>query len=331
MIILKNQGEIDIRAIKTMGVNVKRCDSPIGYFGTGLKYAISVFLREGIDFQLFIGENRYEFHTESCDIGGKEFAMCHMRGPHDSIELPFTTDQGRNWELWQAYREIHSNCLDEGGEIFNAQSARGEAGYTTFCIEDIDTHGIFLHQMDLPKLFSDDDIEIYEGESDCIYYNGIRAKVLNRPSMYTYNILRTCTLTEDRLICYGWQVEHAINESLVKMADKGIIERFITAPAQYFESSMSMRHNNNAAPGDTFKEVYQAVSKDTGSSVRDYMSFHTPRQPKTRAEKRVEFMGLMEDACTEFGLSFAIENDKVVITGDLIEEEQQAIEHTEES
>jgi len=52
MIILKNKGEIEIETITTMGVNVKECDSPIGFFGTGLKFAIATFLREGIAFAL---------------------------------------------------------------------------------------------------------------------------------------------------------------------------------------------------------------------------------------------------------------------------------------
>ena len=32
-------------------------------------------------------------------------------------QLPFTTELGKNWEVWQAYRELHSNTLDESGVI----------------------------------------------------------------------------------------------------------------------------------------------------------------------------------------------------------------------
>jgi len=40
-IIFHNQGELDIRAVTTFGLSVKKNDNPIGYFGTGLKYAIA--------------------------------------------------------------------------------------------------------------------------------------------------------------------------------------------------------------------------------------------------------------------------------------------------
>ena len=47
MIVFENPGEIDIRSISTFGVSVKEGDNPIGFFGTGLKYAIVVLLRTG--------------------------------------------------------------------------------------------------------------------------------------------------------------------------------------------------------------------------------------------------------------------------------------------
>ena len=47
MIIFQNKGLIDVHAISIMGVSVKE-DNSIGFFGTGLKYAIAVLLREGI-------------------------------------------------------------------------------------------------------------------------------------------------------------------------------------------------------------------------------------------------------------------------------------------
>jgi len=46
MITFENDGEIDLRAISQFGINVKTGDSPIGFFGTGLKYALAVLMRE---------------------------------------------------------------------------------------------------------------------------------------------------------------------------------------------------------------------------------------------------------------------------------------------
>lgn len=325
MIVLKNRGEIDIDLIRVMGVNVKESENPIGQFGTGLKYAIAVFLREGIDFSLWIGANKYEFFSEEKNIRGKAFNICKMRGPHDSIDLPFTTDLGRNWEIWQAYREIDCNCMDEAGEIFNAQSVRGEDGYTTFCIEEIDTRGIFLRDSAAPLLFSNDDIEIYEGESECIYYRGVRAKDLDRPSLHTYNIKRDCDLTEDRLLCYDFQVERAINESVAQMgsANKSLIKSVITAKPSYYESSLTMQHDTRVAPGSVFKEVAQENSKEANHSVKSYIADHMPKAPETRSERRTKMMRRLEDFCRDFELDWNIEYHPSLlqITGELLDAE----------
>ncbi|WP_198164368.1 hypothetical protein, partial [Bradyrhizobium jicamae] len=42
-----NAEPIDLNAIALMGVSVKTGASPIGYFGTGLKFSIATLLRTG--------------------------------------------------------------------------------------------------------------------------------------------------------------------------------------------------------------------------------------------------------------------------------------------
>lgn len=320
MIILQNRGEIDIDVIKTMGVNVKETESPIGYFGTGLKYAIAVFLREGIDINLWIGRIHYEFYTEKKTIRGKDFELCKMRGPYDSVDLGFTTDLGKNWKVWQAYREIHSNCLDENGEIYNAQSGCGEDGCTTFAIQEIDTYGIFLHQMDNDLLWANEDVAIYEGESVCIYYRGIRAKDLDKPSMYTYNIKRQCDLTEDRLLCYDWDVQYAINNAIARMENEIIIKTVVTAPNDRFESTLNMRHWTNGTPSAPFLSVAAQHSRELNYSAREYAKQHTPKAPMTRTEKRADFISKLASFCGSFDLDYEIDDDRIIITGDLISE-----------
>lgn len=321
MIILRNRGEIDIDVIKTMGVNVKDAASPIGFFGTGLKYAIAVFLREGVELSLFIGTNKYAFITEQKVIRGKSFDLCKMQGPFDIVDLGFTTDLGRNWELWQAYREIHSNCLDEGGEIYTGEVRSGVAGETIFCLPDMDTTGIFLDASS-PRLFSGADVDIYEGESSHIYYNGIRAKDLDRPSIYTYNIKRECKLTEDRLLCYDFQVQHAINESIARMDNADIIEQVITAHGDRFESTLNMHSNNYAAPSAAFVSVYKDRAKDVHSSVRDYVVAHMPRKELSASEKRQKMLDELTDFCDSWGLSFARDDGAITLTGEMLADDE---------
>jgi hypothetical protein len=105
-----------------MGANVKVVDNPIGQFGTGLKYAVAVILRHGGTVRLFIETEEYEFYVHEKDFRGKELQTVRMRKRHGTLarwmssrQLPFTLNYGRNWELWQAYRELESNARDERG------------------------------------------------------------------------------------------------------------------------------------------------------------------------------------------------------------------------
>ena len=55
MVVFENTGEIDILSISSFGVSVKEGDSPIGFFGTGLKYAIAVLLRHNQKITAYCG------------------------------------------------------------------------------------------------------------------------------------------------------------------------------------------------------------------------------------------------------------------------------------
>ena len=46
---MNHTGEIEPLLIRTFGVSVKDSESPIGFFGTGLKYALAILLRERHD------------------------------------------------------------------------------------------------------------------------------------------------------------------------------------------------------------------------------------------------------------------------------------------
>lgn len=47
MIIFRNAGTIDPKSITTFGVSSKENPGAIGFFGTGLKYALAILLRHG--------------------------------------------------------------------------------------------------------------------------------------------------------------------------------------------------------------------------------------------------------------------------------------------
>jgi len=94
-----------------MGVNVKENDNPIGHFGTGLKMAIAVLLRTNHNITIKTEDQEYIFGIDLKTLRGKDFWVCTCNGE----ELPYTTELGKEWDVWMAYRELISNTIDEGG------------------------------------------------------------------------------------------------------------------------------------------------------------------------------------------------------------------------
>lgn len=314
MISMQNKGLIDIDLITTMGAHVKSGDDSIGYFGTGLKYAIATFLREGIGFYMLVGDIKYEFFTEPKTIRGKEFNICHMVGPYDSIALGFTTELGKNWQVWQAYREVYSNCLDEGGTIAHGERLTAKADYTTFVIVDeIDHDGVFLRELDKELVYSDDEIDIYSGVSDVIYYRGIRAKDLSKPSAYTYNIKERCQLTEDRLLCYDFQVEAIITNAVATMDNKDVIKTVAAAPKTNYESSIRYGDYISRPPNQPFIDVVNG-ERQVNPTISGYIKEHTPKQARTPEQRKEDFLSNLQELCDEYGASFVYER-VVVISG----------------
>jgi len=316
MIILKNKGEIDIDLITTMGVNVKEGDS-IGYFGTGLKYAIAVFLREKIPFSLFIGGSVFGFITETKVIRGKEFEICVMSGEFDSIQLGFTTELGKNWEPWQAYREIHSNCLDENGEIFTSNSAKPQAGYTTFLLpEDEQFSGVFLQDTGKKLIHKTDEVEVYEGASDWIYYRGIRAKNTREQSIYTYNLIKPCVLTEDRLLCYDHQAQIAIGKAVAQCNDTELLKTLITSDENTYEASLDMGYWVDDKPSEAFNRVLEDNKGRASTSARQYYEKNLPKVATTNLKDAA--ISTLQEVCETYELQMEYDGQEITINGEIL-------------
>ena len=113
-VIFSNPGLIDLRAITTFGVSSKENDSAIGFFGTGFKYALAILLRERQDITILRGKTKkYKFSHKTQTVRVDKFDFIYM----NEQALNFTTDLGKTWKLWQAYRELYCNCVDEYGKV----------------------------------------------------------------------------------------------------------------------------------------------------------------------------------------------------------------------
>lgn len=179
---ISNQGELDPRLIFLMGATTKSNDeAKIGKFGTGLKYAISFFIRSNIDFKLFVGENEVIFNTEQQTIGENTFEEIYCNGKSMSI----TTHYGHQWKAWEACRELWCNSIDEGGESKKVADDRGgkivgEEGKTIFYIQmskeiaDVVTRWDEYFLSATP-LFEDEDVAIYlnSGNNLKLYKNSV--------------------------------------------------------------------------------------------------------------------------------------------------------------
>jgi len=220
-----NPGEIDPRMWATFGVSVKESAGAIGQFGTGLKYAIAVLMREGRSLEIVSKGNRYVFGVKQTDIRGKDF----MQITCNSEMLPFTTHLGAKWELWQAYRELYSNCLDEGGNI-------SSVGDTVIYAElgDIDHDEVFLNKSSRKLIVSSKYCDVYTGSSTRIYCKGIRASGIPRESLYTYD-LKLADLTEDRTLKYMFQVDQAISTAVIEGEETELAENFLFCSKDKFE------------------------------------------------------------------------------------------------
>ena len=229
-----NPGEIDVRLITTLGVNVKDCDSPIGYFGTGLKYAIAVALREAQEIVVWSGLQRIDFRVVPGEIRGKEFGFIEWQqeGALHAHRMGFTTDLGKNWTLANAYRELHSNSLDESGREGTSDDIAPQEGYTTIIVTGDAFAAVHRARYDFlldplrTKFASNGHVEVYAGECEHIFYRGIAACKLAKPAAFLYNILDTCELTEDRTLSGGsYLCDYKIGEFLATAAPRHVMER----------------------------------------------------------------------------------------------------------
>lgn len=228
LIRFSNNGQIDSVMWQTFGVSVKGGENPIGQFGTGLKYAIAVLMREGRSLSIKSGGDEFVFGTQAKTLRGKDFEQITCNGE----PLPFTTHLGDKWKLWQAYRELYSNCLDERGWI-------GDGGDTVVsaALADIYHGDVFLNTENRKMVSSSSRCEVYNGDSEYLYFRGIRAMDLPTRSRYTYNIL-DADLTEDRTLKYQHQVFGAIADAVMLADCPDFLTDFLTQTKGSFEETV---------------------------------------------------------------------------------------------
>lgn len=270
-LVFETPGSLDLRAFTLMGVSVKpNAANPIGYFGTGLKYAVAVLTRLGAPPTVYVGGARYVFEVGEEDFRGAPVGVIalvedrYAIAPNPRRELPFTTEYGRAWEPWQAYRELEANTRDEGGTTFVASDANvviGEPGLTRIVVASEAL--IEIHEAEATggdSVFLPPASEGFEGElrvldapSRFLYYRGMRAYTLPRPARRTYDIRAPLELTEDRTLKQPWWADYLIAKHVAGTADEKLVLDVIHAARDTYEGKLD--YADSFEPSETVSAV----------------------------------------------------------------------------
>lgn len=269
MIVFQNKGLIDLDAAFTMGVNIKDTNNPIGHFGTGLKFAIATLLRDGAVVGIWRGKESIELTARPKIIRGCQVDMVWA----NEQQLGFTTALGKSWQPWMAFRELACNTLDEGGKYWESDNLIEDeilkGDHTTIIIAGggienayLERNTIFTHGA---PVYRSKRIEIRNGETNFIYYRGVRVGILEAPSKYTYNILQQIELTEDRTFKYNFQILDAIGSGLAECDHKDVLETVLKCGEKYIEHQISIPQH--ASHSDEFKDVSASLRKDVSTTI----------------------------------------------------------------
>ena len=244
--VFSNPGVLDINLVKLLGVSVKETDSPIGFFGTGLKYAMATTLRLRGSITLYLDGERYDVAGIPITIRGKEFMQVTLNGE----PLGFTTELGKQWEAWMVVRELYSNALDENGDVtirIDADELTGAEAETLIilrgdCFLEVwdNRHDYFIAKDENPYHESPS-ADAFSCPScvQGVFYRGIRIWQSIKPFVHRYNIKDNVELTEDRTLKYQWQMKEAIEKSIITSKDRTYIERVLLCGESHFETELS--------------------------------------------------------------------------------------------
>lgn len=290
-------GLIPLEAFTAFGVHAKPCSTnPFGIFGTGLKYAIAVCLREGQEVVLWRGYDKYTFYAKKQDFRGKELDYVRMKRERWSLRgmlgapkytaLPFTLELGKGWELWQAFRELEANTRDENGQTelryWEEGSTHAHSNRTLILvfgskfIDEYHERGrTFLP--DGAVVRENEAVQVIDRPSRHVYYRGVRVMDLQQEAEYTYNFLKSLELTEDRTVKYPFMVESELVKMIAQSEDEDFVGRTVGAPSGKYENTLYYGYH-----GGPVSKVFASVAQVRGSSsAKSLVEANQPQVPST--------------------------------------------------
>lgn len=253
-----NPGHLDPKSFKYMGLSVKS-EGSFGRFGTGLKYAIANILRNGDSIEIHTQGQRYFFKLGDMEFRGKNFKPILCNGE----ELGITTELGKHWEPWMAYRELYCNAKDEQGGVKEgtlkqAQDTMVIVTGTSLSQVHAERQNYFLDPS-LTPASSTDNGEIYDRPSQALFYQGIR--VIELSSKFTYNLKRDVTLTEDRTMSDSWSVRYKLARLVAQSSNISLIEKIVTRDYDSGYAEHYLDFGTVSKPSEDFLYVCEQMYK----------------------------------------------------------------------
>lgn len=294
-VIFKNKGVLDEAFIRSFGVSVKNDSSCIGFFGTGLKYALAILVRSGARVVIYSGGQEFKFSKQRKELKGQTFEFVTMNGEM----LSFTTELGKRWEPWMAYRELYSNALDEGGEVYLSDCVPNGSEGETYVV--VGGGGIVALHNERDAIFCDTTAECAPGiypTGGSFYSKGVCVwKYEDLPSLYSYNdSAGRCGLTEDRQIKYTYEVHRVAGALIVGLTDHEMLQRIVLADKNYYEGQLDYDYVN-VSPGSLFMETVLRLKDDIkNESLLNYWRRHLPPKPLEEYELTVAQQRLFDEA-----------------------------------
>jgi hypothetical protein len=230
---ITNKGEMQQEAMTLLGASTKRGDdTKIGFFGSGLKYAMAVLIREDIKFHIYSGKSEVKITTQPVNFRGKEFQRICVNGEPTSM----TTDMGVDWEPWFALREVLCNAIDEGSHTIDmVEKVKGAKGVTTFAVEMSSSLNNVMEfwqkyfcekrpdvvlAVNASQVFHGDDKELI------VYRRGVRCHHERTKALFHYN-MQWAEINESRVLSSQWSFNRSLVQWLAKHANEEIARRIV--------------------------------------------------------------------------------------------------------
>lgn len=341
MIVFANNGKLSLVDLTTMGDSVKRGDdSTIGQFDSGLKYALAILYRSGVEVEILSGGISYEIGTTIITPDHKAKEVLTVNGEPTA----FSPQLGFNWEPWMAYRELYSNCIDEGGEVFFLDDEDPlDLNYETIIQlkgsslneEMIKDWGLYF--LDPKKaLCESNGVKVYPNNSGHLklYKSGILIyEDKNVDSLFLYDD-KHASIDERRYLNDLYSLKCNIGYSLSQCEYEEVVTSILNCDHSLFEDSVSfsgsyfgdvwkrcIREFNEKTPiqpntliSDLFEEIVRNNIIDLGFKklTADATNYYSrTRTIKVAEETPLTFEEEIREKCKPFAIPYPIKKSEI--------------------